>query len=70
MLFFLYQVRARTLKESLAGSKPSESAWDSAQTLCVIYLSMQKGDRKTKTSECPSQKDASLSVKNESSLGF
>ncbi len=35
-IFILYQVRARTLHESLTGSEPCDSAWDSAETLCVV----------------------------------
>ena len=34
-IFILYQARARTLHESLTGSEPCDSAWDSAKTLCA-----------------------------------
>ncbi len=31
-------ISGRTLKESLAELEPSDSAWDSAQTLCELFL--------------------------------
>ena len=38
-IFILYLVRARTLHESLTGSEPCDSAWDSAKTSCAMEFS-------------------------------
>ncbi len=37
-IFILYRVRAGTLHESLTGSEPCDSAWDSAKTFYVDFM--------------------------------